>query len=104
MRTKSNALQDQPPGLKITAPWRIATVIAFPRFRLEVTFMDGLVGSVDLSRKIFSQQAGVFARLQDISLFDQVFVEHGVVTWPGELDLAPDTMYLKIQQQGEWIL
>jgi len=32
---------------------------------------------------------------------NQVFVDHGVVTWPGELDLAPDatllaTMTLKI--------
>jgi hypothetical protein len=26
------------------------------------------------------------------------------VTWPGELDLAPDAMHEAIKQQGEWIL
>jgi hypothetical protein len=28
----------------------------------------------------------------------------GVVTWPGEIDLAPDAMYKAIQQNGEWLL
>jgi len=36
-------------------------------------------------------------RLTDLALFEQVFVEHGAVTWPGEIDLAPDAMYRKIQ-------
>ena len=33
-----------------------------------------------------------------------VLIDHGVVTWPGELDLAPDAMHEAIQQHGEWIL
>ena len=44
-----------------------------------------------------SPTAGVFARLAEPSLFAQVFVEHGAVTWPGEIDLAPDAMYAEIK-------
>lgn len=36
---------------------------------------------------------GVFTRLQDISLFKQAFVALDTVCWPGELDIAPETLY-----------
>jgi hypothetical protein len=36
---------------------------------------------------------GVFTRLQDISLFKQAFVALGTVCWPGNIDLAPETLY-----------
>jgi hypothetical protein len=28
----------------------------------------------------------------------------GVVTWPGELDLAPDAMHDELQKNGGWLL
>ncbi|SPE30180.1 hypothetical protein SBA5_760010 [Candidatus Sulfotelmatomonas gaucii] len=31
-------------------------------------------------------------------------LEYGAVTWPGELDLAPDAMHAAILEQGEWSL
>ncbi|WP_330217058.1 DUF2442 domain-containing protein [Geobacter pickeringii] len=34
----------------------------------------------------------------------QVFVEYGVVTWPDEIDLAPDAIYERIKQYGKWVL
>lgn len=36
---------------------------------------------------------GVFTRLQDISLFKQAFVALDTVCWPGDLDIAPETLY-----------
>jgi hypothetical protein len=33
-----------------------------------------------------------------------VTIEHGAVTWPGELDLAPDAMHDAIRQHGVWVL
>ncbi len=104
MHTKSTAAQNLAPGIKIMTPWRVAQVTAHDHFRLEVTFIDGLHGYVNLAQKIKSPQAGVFSKLQDPMVFSQVFLAHGVVTWPGELDLAPDMMYKQIQQFGEWIL
>lgn len=84
------------------APWRVQEVAALPAFRLSVRFVDGLSGTVDMSALIASPKAGVFARLRDRALFDQVFVELGAVTWPGELDLAPDAMHTAIKEHGEW--
>jgi hypothetical protein len=48
------------------------------------------------------EQAGVFAALRDPAIFAQARVEYGVVTWPGELDLAPDAMHEAIKQYGTW--
>ncbi len=36
---------------------------------------------------------GVFTRLQNINLFNQAFVALGTVCWPGDLDVAPETLY-----------
>lgn len=36
---------------------------------------------------------GVFVRLQDASLFNQAFVALDTVCWPGDLDIAPETLY-----------
>jgi hypothetical protein len=31
-------------------------------------------------------------------------VEFGSVSWPGDIDLAPDAMYREIKSTGEWVL
>ena len=90
------------PAVCPTAPWRVQDVKALPGDRLFVRFVDGLTGTVDLSALIASPKAGVFARLRDRTLFEQVHVEMGAVVWPGELDLAPDAMHAAIKQHGEW--
>jgi hypothetical protein len=64
--------------------------------------MDGLEGEVDVSGLIHSKDPGVFAALADLNVFNKVFVDLGAVTWPGELDLAPDTMYDEIKKNGEY--
>jgi hypothetical protein len=73
-------------------------------FRLQVSFADGLSGTVDMSGLVHSPRAGVFAALADPSLFAQVKLEYGAVAWPGELDLAPDAMHTEIQKHREWSL
>ena len=57
-----------------------------------------------MSHRVMSDIAGVFASLKDVHLFNQVYPEHGVVTWPGEIDLAPDAMHDEIKLHGKWIL
>nr|WP_143002361.1 DUF2442 domain-containing protein [Nitrosospira sp. Nl5] len=47
---------------------------------------------------------GVFAALADPEIFAQAHVELGAVTWPGELDLAPDAMHDEIEKNGVWKL
>ena len=92
------------PPITPKAPWRIAEVRALPGYKLWVRFNDGTEGTVDLSGFIRSSHAGVFSVLSDENLFARVTLERGAVTWPGELDLAPDAMYEAIRQSGEWVL
>ncbi|MDA8249093.1 MAG: DUF2442 domain-containing protein [Rhodospirillales bacterium] len=90
------------PPVRPSMPWRVREVTALPGYRLSVRFVDGLTGIVDLSALISSPETGVFAPLRDRSVFEQVHVAYGTVTWPGELDIAPDAMHAAIRQHGEW--
>ena len=92
------------PAIRPTMPWRVTEVWPMEDFRLRVRFVDGDEGVVEMSGRVKSPAAGVFAVLADPDLFAQVFVEHGAVTWPGELDLAPDAMHDEILANGVWVL
>jgi hypothetical protein len=71
-------------------------------FRLQVRFIDGTEGIVDLSRIIHGHNPGVFAALRDPNVFSQVRIEYGVATWEGDIDIAPDAMYEAIKKDGVW--
>jgi len=92
------------PPVRPRAPWRVAEVDALPGFRLRVRFNDGTEGTVEMAEFIKSEAAGVFVALREEKLFQQATVTMGAVTWPGDLDLAPDTMHHEIKQHGKWIV
>lgn len=102
--TEENFSSEIAPAIIPKAPWRIASVCHMPGFRLSVRFNDGKEGIVAMSGLIHSPNAGVFAVLRDEELFSKVALNYGAVTWPGELDLAPDTMYEAICRSGECVL
>ena len=104
MQTPRIAAVSKAPAIRPASPWRVASVEALPRYRISVRLLDGTDGIVDLSRLVHSPSAGVFAKLSDPTVFAQVDVELGVVTWPGEVDLAPDAMYREIKASGEWLV
>jgi hypothetical protein len=104
MPRKSITKEDIAPAIVSTVPWRLTKVKPFPDFVLEVEFVDGTRGTVDMKSLILGQKAGVFAKLRDITLFNKVRIELGAATWPGEIDLAPDAMYDEIKQNGKWVL
>ena len=112
MRTARRTREDRsPPMTSLTfppitcnQPDDVAEVKALDDFRLHVRFYDGLEGEVDLSARVRSPHAGVFAQLADPARFAKAYVEYGAVTWPGEIDLAPDTTYEEIKQHGKWTL
>lgn len=37
--------------------------------------------------------SGVFCQLKNIKIFNSVFIDGGTVMWPGEIDIAPETLY-----------
>ena len=108
MQSHADAQEDRAaeltPPVRPAAPWRVADVEALPGFRLRVRFNDGAEGVVELAEFINSDGAGVFAALRDEAVFLQARVVLGAVTWPGDLDLAPDAMHRAIREHGKWIV
>ena len=92
------------PPIRPRAPWRVAEVEALPDFRLRVRFNDGTAGFVEMAKFVNSDAAGVSGVLCDEVLFRQVRIALGAVSWPGELDLAPDAMHRAIAEYGTWVL
>ena len=68
---------------------------------LQVWFADGTTGQVRFEP---NHLTGVFEALKDPTVFAQARIEADAVTWPGDLDLAPDAMYAEIKSRGEWVL
>jgi hypothetical protein len=56
-----------------------------------------------MGRLIHSKDAGIFERLRDPSVFDQVHIEHGTLVWPGKVDLSPDVMHDEIERHGVYV-
>jgi hypothetical protein len=104
MQAKQNAKKDFTTEIICAAPWRLKRVSPLKNYQLEVEFIDGVRGFVDMKQRILSPKAGVFAALQDTKIFNQVYLEYGAATWPGEIDLAPDAMYEQIKSSGKWVL
>lgn len=108
MQTAADAQEDRTaeliPPVRAHAPWRIAEVEALPEYRLRVRFNDGSIGIVDMAAFVRSASAGVFAALRDEETFRQVNVRLGAVSWPGDLDLAPDAMHSAVKTHGTWVL
>ncbi len=68
---------------------------------LSVKFLDGTNGKV-----VFKPESlyGVFEPLKNPQFFAQVFIDDGVVAWPGEIDLAPDSMHEDIKKYGKCVI
>lgn len=108
MQSHAGAQEDRPdeliPPVRPRAPWRVAEAEVLPGFRLRVRFNDGTAGIVEMATFVTSSRAGVFAALRDETVFRQARIALGAVTWPGDLDLAPDAMHRAIGTQGKWVV
>jgi len=67
---------------------------------LKLTFADGLNGTVDVLPRMWGP---VFERARTEAGFEEVYVdgESGTIAWPGDVDLAPDTLYERVRT-GVW--
>jgi len=89
------------PPLQSRAPWRVTDMQLLDDRALKVRFVDGVEGVVRFGPGFFR---GVFAHLIEPARFAEASIDMGVVTWPGELDLAPDRMHRDIVANGECVL
>ena len=73
--------------------WDVVEVKPENDYCLFVRFKDGLTGRVQFRRE---ELTGALSPLLDAQFFEQVFIDCGAVAWPGEIDLAPDAMYVQV--------
>jgi hypothetical protein len=72
---------------------KITEVKVLQGYRLELTFDDGVSGTVDLSDLVGK---GVFLLWRDYHVFERVQIgSFGELVWDNQVDLCPDSLYLK---------
>lgn len=87
------------------AVWSIVRFKALSQYKIEISFADGTTGIADLGPPLSQGPLGDgFDSLCDEKMFARVFPEHGALTWPGGIDLAPDAMYERIRSSGRSVL
>ena len=73
---------------------KIVFVKPVSRFAIEVGFEDGARGIVDLAD---IAGRGVFSQWMKEGIFESVKItSSGALEWPGELDLCPDSRYMRL--------
>lgn len=60
-------------------------------YLIELEFDDGQSGTVDFAG--YLERRGVFERFRDLEFFRSFTEELGVLTWGGEIEIAPETLY-----------
>lgn len=77
----------------------IIAVIPLKDHTLQITFEDGLEGTIDIAQLIPFN--GIFAPLKELQFFQQVTVspELGTICWPNGADLDPDVLYASLTHQ-----
>ena len=68
-------------------------------YKLKIWFADGKSGIVDF--KPYIRKGGIFGELAELEKFKRFTVnqELGVITWYGEIDIAPETLYSEATQE-----
>lgn len=68
----------------------VIAVKALPNYCLWVTFENNEQKCFDMKPYL---NATVFQPLKNPSFFELAQVDYGTVTWPNEIDIAPETLY-----------
>ena len=68
----------------------VVAVTPLPDFMLDLVFANGEKRRFDMKPLLTMNP---WRRLAHSQLFERVRVDYGTVVWPGELDVAPETLY-----------
>ena len=69
MQTKTNPEKNIAPAMICNVPWHVTKVKPLEDYRLEVEFIDGTHGFVEMEHRVMNSRAGVFAKLLDKTTF-----------------------------------
>lgn len=75
----------------------VTEVVYLEKYRLRVTFDNGVVKDVDLKDELYGE---VFEPLKDLEFFKQVAVnpDTRTIEWPNGSDMAPEFLYERGQE------
>lgn len=76
-------------------------VKALNNYKIWLRYSDGATGEVDLSDLV---EKGVFRLWEKRDFFEQVqLTESGSISWGDEIELCPDSLYLKLTEKNRKI-
>ena len=81
--------------------WEVTEVQLKKHLNLYIKFIDGIEGTVSFTP---SHLTGIFEPLKDESFFAKVYIDNDTISWPGGIDIAPDTMYDALKTYGSLTL
>ncbi len=74
--------------------YKPVNVRPLPGYRLWLEYSDGTSGEVNLSHLA---KRGVFVYWDEPTNFERVYIgENGAVAWSDEIDLCPDSLYMRL--------
>ena len=70
----------------------VVSVVTLPGFCLQAEFETGELRRFDMKPYL---DYPAFSALKMDALFERAHVRHGTVAWTDDIDMSPDTLYLK---------
>jgi hypothetical protein len=71
---------------------QVTKVIAQSDYKLLITFSNGESKYFDMKPYLHYP---VFRKLENPGYFSLASVDYGTVVWPGDIDIAPETLFIK---------